>query len=251
VLGARALTTFVYSVQFRACTYSISMSVESNSMEEVSTYISGYECIVCGSVHSREKDVVQHLRGKNDNEHTNLNTPLEEYVNEVSNNIDSELLESLYVANKHAKKFSNRATQSYRQGRKAKAKELSNKKKALYTLKEKVLEQIQHEAEKVSIHEIDNTDFYCFYFTDEKNTRWSFHCPKQSFWLDDNITASEEEVGEFSKSSDVERSNKNLKPVLLFFKQEHQFNANRFVPNTYQPMFGTNYRVIDSRWNYL
>ena len=228
------------------------MSAESNITEGVSTYISGYECIVCGSVHSREKDVVQHLTGKNDSEHTNLTTPLEEYVNEISNNIDSELLESLYVVNKHAKKFSNRATQSYRQGRKAKAKELSNKKKALYTLKEKVLEHIQHEAEKVSIHKIDNTDFYCFYFVDEENTRWSFHCPKQSFWLDDNITVSEEEVGEFSKSSEVERSNKNLKHVLLFFKQEHQFNANRFVPNDYQPpMFGTNHQFIDSRWNYL
>jgi len=227
------------------------MSVVSNSTE-VSTYISGYECDICGSVHSREKDVLQHLRGKNDSEHTNLRTPLEEYVNEMSKNIDSVLLESLYVVNKHAKKFSNRATQSYRRGRKAKAKELSNKKKALYRLKEKVLEHIQHEAEQVSIHEIDNTDFYCFYFVDENNTEWSFHCPKHPFVLDGTISVSNEDVGEFNKSSDVERSNKNLKTALLFFKQEHQFNANRFVPNEYRPpMFRTNYQSIDSRWNYL
>ena len=217
--------------------------------QDVPIYISGHECTICGSVHSREEDVVQHLNGKEDAKHTDLEEPLEKHAHAIEKEIDSLLFESLYVVNKHAKKFSNRSKQAYRHGEKGKAKELSNKKKGLYGLKEAVLRRIQHASEEVAIHEIDGNEFYCLYFVDETDEQWSFHTPRERFSLDSQIEVEEEELDDFTADSTVENSNKSLREALTFFDEEHQINANRFVP--FAPVFRNSYRPVDARWGYL
>lgn len=219
--------------------------------ENAPTYISGHECDVCGSVHSREYDVVQHLQGKEDDEHSDLKNPPETYVNQISNPINSVLFESLYVVNKHAKRFSNRSTGAYRQGRKLKAKELSNKKKALYGLKEAVLRKVQFTSEKVALHEIDGTEFYCLYFVDETGQKWSFHAPKHTFSLDGQIEVDEEEeLNNFNKTTTIDNSDQSLQEALQYFNEKHHINANRFLPPA-APVFGHSYHPVNDRWGYL
>ena len=222
--------------------------------ENIPKYVSGHECDVCGSVHSREQDVVQHLQGKEDDEHLDLKKPPETYVSQILNPIDSVLFESLYVVNKYAKKFSNRSKNAYRQGQRGRAKELSNKKKALYGLKEEVLRKVQFVSERVAIHKIDGSEFYCLYFVDETGKNWSFHTPRHTFSLDGQVELEEEdELNDFNKSAGIEDSDKNLSEVLKYFDEEHHINANRFVPRT--PMFGRSYGQsyyhTDARWSYL
>lgn len=217
--------------------------------QDVPIYISGHECTICGSVHSREEDVVQHLNGKEDAKHTDLEEPLRQHVDAITNQIDSVFFESLYVANKHAKKYSNRSKQAYRRGEKGRAKELSNKKKGLYGLKEAILERIQHASKYAAIHEIDGNEFYCLYFVDETDEQWSFHTPQERFSLDGQIDVEEEELDGFSAGATVENSDKSLREALTFFDEEHQMNANRFVP--FAPVFRQSYRSVDARWGYL
>ena len=218
--------------------------------QEVPMYVSSHECTVCGSIHSRERDVVQHLNGKEDAKHTGLEEPLEKHVDVITKQIDSLLFESLYVANKHAKKFSNRSKQAYRRGEKGRAKELSNKKKGLYGLKETILKRIQHASEEVAIHEIDGNEFYCLYFVDETDEQWSFHTPKMGFPLDSEIDIEEEKLEDFTADSTVENSDKSLREALVFFDEEHQVNANRFIPST-TPVIVRPYRSVDAIWGYL
>lgn len=134
-------------------------------------------------------------------------------------------LESLYIINKHAKKYAEQGTENYRKGKKTTAKANSHKKKALYQLKEKVLIKIKDEVEKIEIHKIDGEKYYCFFFDD-----FSFHCPIHSLEIDEDRVEGTDTLEDFEKTSEKEAVNKSLKASLKQIEDEFGLNANEFLP---------------------
>lgn len=207
------------------------------------TYVSGYKCEICGSRHKRKKDVSQHIDGKKDGDHE-ISVP-SNHIEPVEHEVSSTTYEALYTINKYAKKNAERASRAYRRGRKSKAKEESNKKKALYRTKEELLENIQHLCHKVEEHEIKEDKFYCLYFIDENGVSWSFHTPKRGFNIEQNIENSET-LDDFEKGTSVVRSDFSLKRSLVHIDNKHNIDANRFIPRT---PIGT--RITFTGWEYL
>lgn len=139
--------------------------------------------------------------------------------------VDREVLESLYVVNKHAKKYAEQGTENYRKGKKTTAKANSNKKKALYSLKEEVLEWIESDAKKIELHRIDRSKYYCLFFQD-----FSFHIPIDQYSVDDDLVEDDvQELEDFEKTSEKEHSNRSLKDSLLLFEDVYGLNANDFL----------------------
>ena len=155
----------------------------------------------------------------------------------------TKILESLYVVNKHAKKYAEQGTENYRKGKKTTAKANSNKKKALYQLKENVLSEIREEAEKVDIHEIDGNQFYCLYFQD-----FSFHTPIRSLEIVEDRIDEREELEDFEKEAEKEKVSKSLKDSLLYLEAVFGFNANEYLPEK-KLWYGHNRYFIG--WDYL
>lgn len=139
-----------------------------------------------------------------------------------------EMLEALYVVNKHAKKYAEQGTKRYENGKKIAAKRNSIRKETLYTLKSRVLQEIWHKAETVSIHVIDGREFYCLDFVE-----WSFHAPKSELSIPTNRVEAHEILSNFTSSAEKTASTRSLKDVLLFFEKAFDFNANQFLPQQY------------------
>lgn len=158
--------------------------------------------------------------------------------------VDREVLESLYVANKHAKKYAEQGTENYRKGKKTTAKANSNKKKSLYRIKEAVLEEIRSDAEKIALHEIDGREYYCLFFQD-----FSFHVPVNHFTVDEELVEDGvRELEDFEKTSEKELSDKSLKDSLLLLEDVFGLNANEYLPEK-KLSWGWNRYFIG--WNYL
>ena len=154
-------------------------------------------------------------------------------------------LESLYNINKHAKKYAELGTENYRNGKKTTAKANSNKKKALYAVKERVLATIADSATQIEIHEIDGRRFYCLYFRDGE---WSFHTPVEALSIDDNRVTACKELDAFEKTSEKEQSDQSLKESLLHLETAFGVNANEHLPSKYL-WYGSNRHFIG--WPYL
>lgn len=154
-----------------------------------------------------------------------------------------DVLESLYNLNKHAKKYGELGTENYRAGKKTTAKANSNKKKALYAVKERVLQEILDAADRIVIHDIDGRDFYCLYFGD-----WSFHSPIENLDVPSEAVEGEEVLEDFEADSEKERSDKSLKASLLHIEEAFGVNANRYLPDKYL-YYGSNRHFIG--WKYL
>lgn len=137
--------------------------------------------------------------------------------------MNTETLRSLYIINKHAKKYAELGTENYRKGKKTTAKANSNKKEALYKLKEKVLTQLEDQAERIELHEIEDKEFYCFYFE-----QFSFHTPKENVEIDSQVTE-ERELDGFEKNSEKEIQ-RSLKESLKHLQKEFDLNANSYLP---------------------
>lgn len=158
--------------------------------------------------------------------------------------VDREVLESLYVVNKHAKKYAEQGTENYRRGKKTTAKANSNKKKALYRLKEEVLDRIQDDVERIERHMIDGSEFYCLFFDD-----FSFHVPVHQYSVDgDLVEEGVRELDDFEKSSEKEHSDKSLKESLLLLESRYGLNANDYLPEK-KLSWGWNRYFIG--WEYL
>ena len=161
-------------------------------------------------------------------------------------------LDALYNLNKHAKKYAELGTENYRKGKKTTAKANSNKKKALYAVKERVLKTLidDDRAERIVRHRIDGNPFYCVYFADTENEEWSFHSPVENLDVDDDRVSDEPErsLAEFDPGREKERSTASLKASLLHVEERFGLNANEYLPDQYLS-YGRNSHFIG--WKYL
>lgn len=155
----------------------------------------------------------------------------------------AETLEALYNINKHARKYADLGTKNYRAGKKTTAKANSNKKQALYAVKDRVLKELLGEATRVEIHEIDGSDYYCIDFDG-----WSFHAPVEKIEIPDERIEARETLENFSKGSSKAHSDKSLKECLLHFEAKFGINANDHLPDKYL-WYG--HRRYFIGWDYL
>ncbi len=154
-----------------------------------------------------------------------------------------ETLEALYNLNKHAKKYAELGTENYRKGKKTTAKANSNKKKALYAVKERVLGVLLDDADRIEEHEINGSLFYCVYFDD-----WSFHTPVENLAVPADQIEETRSLDDFQKDSEKERSEKSLKSCLLHIEETFEVNANDHLPEKYL-WYGSSRHFIG--WPYL
>jgi len=155
-------------------------------------------------------------------------------INQGKQQLSEDLLESIYVVNKHAKKEAEKATTNYQQNRKQEAKHHSNRKKALYITKRQALQQIQHTVEKITIDTIDSTNYYCLYFH-HNGDFWAFHTPQKEFRLqytDPLHKPIKQTLSDFSKTTTIPEEYKTLKQALLYLKTHLQINANNHLPTS-------------------
>jgi hypothetical protein len=89
-------------------------------------------------------------------------------------NCTYEQLEALYQLNVEAKRYAESADDAYNTGRKTSARVYSQRKKALYSLKEVVLEELVDAGciDAARTHEINGEKYYCLYVGE-----FSFHTP--------------------------------------------------------------------------
>jgi hypothetical protein len=164
-----------------------------------------------------------------------------------SQTADTKTLEALYNLNKHARKYADLADKNYRQNKGATARANSCKKKALYTVKEKILRQIVDQAETVERHTINGDQFYCLYFPGD-GTDWSFHTPVQALEISEDRVTGEENLDEFEKDAEKEHSNMSLKDALLHVEATFDLNANEHLP---QKKVGYGSKRYFIGWKYL
>lgn len=165
-------------------------------------------------------------------------------------------LDALYNANRHAAKYAALAEENYNADKKTTAKANSNRKKALYALKERVLTVLidSGRADKIRRHVIHGDEFWCVYFTDSGGEEWSFHSPVDSLDIgDEHLDDRDEgdgprELDDFEKDSEKPRSSASLKDSLLHLESEFGFNANEYLPDQYLS-YGRNSHFIG--WQYL
>lgn len=157
--------------------------------------------------------------------------------------------EALHKINKHAKKYAQLADKNYRRRKKATARYNSIRKKALYSLKTKVLKRLydRNHHDRIEIHEIDGREYYCFYIDD-----WSYHSPIDDWpWSGFSAyeIADEEEIENFSADADTQ-TEMSLKSALLHLNNEvgRRFNANEYLEEEYVD-YG--YQSYFAGWDYL
>jgi len=155
--------------------------------------------------------------------------------------------EALHKINKHAKKYAELADENYRRGKKATARLNSVKKKALYTIKSKILKELygHGQYDRIEQHEIDGREYYCLYIEE-----WSFHSPKQE-WDEkqpsDDEVATHETIEKFSATTDA-HTDMSLKKALLYLNNEFGYNANKYLEEK-KVRYG--YQSYFAGWNYL
>lgn len=137
-----------------------------------------------------------------------------------------ETLESIYVVNKHARKYARKAHEHYESDRHAPATRNSARKEALYALKGRVLSEISSKSERIERHEIDEREYLCLYIEG-----FSFHA------LPDEIEVDSAEVGEevekledFQKGEQKKGTSRSLKASLLHLQKEFGVSANDLLP---------------------
>jgi hypothetical protein len=166
----------------------------------------------------------------------------------VKQQSDRKALESLYVLNKQAKKYRDKASNSYHAGKKATARKNSCRKGAMYGVKERVLRKIHQQAIEIRLHEINGDDFYCLYFKDKEGQRWSFHAPTSKLDIDENRVEGKAELDDFKSDSEKEATSRSLKDSLLYIESEFGLNANNYLDDKYVD-YGRNSYFIG--WKYL
>lgn len=153
---------------------------------------------------------------------TQPNSPIEHGVSDTS-------LESLYSVNKHAKRYAEQSIEHHRNGKKTTAKVNSTKRDALYSVKTRVISQIKQYTDYVTIHIINDNEYYYVEFRD-----WGFHTPVDGIVdIPRERVEGREPLPDFSKSSVNRRSSLSLKESLLHINDEFGVNANDLLPVRY------------------
>lgn len=134
-----------------------------------------------------------------------------------------ELLEVLYVINKHAKQFDDRASTHTDPDSTAAA----AKRDALYEIKSRILNQLTDQCTDISIHQFNGHDHYYFDFGD-----YGFHAPFGTGVSvpRENVT-SHETIHDFTPDStvDPDLAEMSLNQALGFCYAECNINANRYL----------------------
>ena len=163
-----------------------------------------------------------------------------------------DLLESLYVVNKVAKQFADRATAAYERGDLTESNVKSARKDALYRTKTAVLSRIvAHDPSRVSgeYHAI-NGDVWLFLSIDG----WHFHQPAYAIGSDltDAIEIangrSEPLDAPYKRDSSVERSERTLTQSLSRLA-DVGVNANDYLARP--TVTSADDRIVDVRWSFL
>lgn len=148
----------------------------------------------------------------------------------MSDTITTKTLSSIYVINKHAKLYAEKADRAYPQNKKL-ASVCSNKKDALYTTKSKILQQIQGYEDKIEKHYINGSEYYCFFFTDSSGVTWSFHQPTSEYPKPDKIV-NEKTLHSFEKTSEVKRTNLSEKQALRYLQKKYNISPNSYIESS-------------------
>jgi hypothetical protein len=164
------------------------------------------------------------------------------------NKATTETLESLYVINKQAKKYRDKAEMHYNSHNGAAARTNSCRKQALYAVKDKILRQIRQDADRVAVHQINGDDFYCFYFEGPDGQEWSFHTPESEFDVDDERIEENETLENFESTKEKEATNRSLKDSLLHIEKKFGECANNHLKDEYVD-YGR--RSYFTGWSYL
>lgn len=149
----------------------------------------------------------------------------EQLQSHLSDEMLDELLQSLYVINKHAKQYAEQGTENYRKGKKASAKRNSVRKDALYTLKSLILDDIKDDAKEITIHRIESNIFYCFTFKE-----YSFHSPYNQHEI--QVETDIESLDDFDSSSEKEIT-RSLKESLQYITEHTEYNPNEYLTQQY------------------
>ncbi|WP_436931248.1 hypothetical protein [Halosimplex halobium] len=155
--------------------------------------------------------------------------------------------ESLHKINKHAKKYAELADENYRRGKKATARLNSIKKKALYSLKTKVLKRLYdfEYHDRIELHDINGREYYCFNIE-----QWSFHAPVDD-WSGSHPAKREiscsKSIENFSKGTES-HTDMSLKAALLYLNNEFGFNPNEYLE---EENVSYGHRSYFAGWDYL
>ncbi|WP_336328498.1 hypothetical protein [Halovenus sp. HT40] len=153
------------------------------------------------------------------------------WKSETVGTVSKEVLEHLYVINKHARKFARLGTENYRADKKAAAKRNSVKKNALYVVKGKALFRIYEQADDCHLHTIDGSDFWLLDFGSV-----SFHSPLDCLSLRFEDVTETDTLEDFDAGEEKIKYSHELKESLLFLKKRLGICANYCVDQKYDHM---------------
>jgi len=142
----------------------------------------------------------------------------------------NKILPALYVINKHAKKFSDKARRAYKSQSHTDADLNSEKKSALYETKHDVLLHIHPQADDIKKHHIDGTKYYYIIFNMENN-EWKFHIPTNKISINNSRVSTTEKINSFTKDSTVELTDMTLQTALKTINTELKINPNKHISN--------------------
>jgi hypothetical protein len=170
-----------------------------------------------------------------------------------------ELLEAIFTVNRYAKKLGKKGDEAYRHNQGATAKKYSVQKHALYDVKTIALHRLaKYNGSEIQVekHEIDDHEYWCFYFSDD-GKQWSFHQPVEAVdeAVIDRFVADADSVPtnpiDFTPSSETDGLPQSLEQALTVL-DEHGLNANdqliQTVVEEYQFCIET---YEDIRWKHL
>jgi len=151
--------------------------------------------------------------------------------------MDSELEEHLHIVNRFAGFYKKRSKD--RSLKRIEQEKFKERKNALYSIKYEILSENVDTAEKIEVHKIDDTLFYCLYFT-----QYSFHIPCSM--LDIDVSKDVEELGSFEKTQS-EKSISTLYSTFQYLESTQNIYPNEYLSeNIIQK--GTESAVV--QWKY-
>lgn len=201
-------------------------------------------CTECDTKKPNASRVVDHAQGAHELELDESEVPRSTTTVRDANR----LFESMYVVNKQAKKYAQKAQEHWNKGKKTPARKNSLRKKALYTLKRELVEGLAAagEAERVTVHQIDGSDFFCHTFAADEE--WSFHTPVNDWEGEPPDPSDRKVLSEFDKTEEKERSNRSLKSSLKTLQSEVDLSANEYLEEEYLSWGWESYFI---GWKYL
>lgn len=161
----------------------------------------------------------------------------------ASSNPCIKTLEAIYVVNCQAKRYSDLASEKYTNSHKATAKAYSNRKKALYELKEESLIKLLPHTSRIDRHKIGGAEYYCPHFD-----HFCFHLPVDKVEIDASQITERKPLNDYTKDTKTQDSDLSTEAALKHLESTLELNANTFLPDAHI-WYGTTRRFIG--WGYL